>query len=96
MEPNRKKFSKIKTERCLVIAPATAAPTKIKINRNKLNEDFFNEYTKMAQIFYNKAMSSPEEKEGFLEKQTKALNLALKLRDSSYKKKIIENQELKP
>jgi len=57
---------------------------------NKLNEDFFNEYTKMAQIFYNKAMSSPEEKEGFLEKQTKALNLALKLRDSSYKKKIME------
>jgi len=57
---------------------------------NKLNEEFFNEYMKMAQVFYNKAMSSAEDKDGYLEKQTKALNLGLKLRDSSYKKKIME------
>jgi len=57
---------------------------------NKLNEDFFNEFMKMAQIFYNKAMSTPDEKENYLDKQNKALNLGLKLRDSSYKKKIME------
>ena len=44
----------------------------------------------MAQIFYNKAMSNPDEKETYLDKQNKALAMGLKLRDSGYKKKIME------
>jgi len=58
----------------------------------KLNEEFFNEYMKMGQVFNNKAMTtqSEDDKTRYLDNQTKAMQLGLKLRDSNYKKKIME------
>lgn len=57
----------------------------------ELNENMANTFSKLAMGFANKAMViEGEEKDKLMEKQKQCINLSLKIRQSSFKKNIIE------
>lgn len=57
---------------------------------NKLNEEMVNRYLQLSQIYTNKSIVIPEEKDIYLVKIDACIKLCTKLRTTNFKKQIIE------